>query len=222
MSTQQQRAALDDLAATAISADLPWSDDWRAPLTQLLTWLARFSARTNLVGNHDPAVVAREHLLETLVVAAAADRVDLRPKRIVDVGAGAGLETLLLGLWASDARLVAVEPRRKRADFIELVGDAMGLGQRLEVIRSQVPPWRPAAPFDMATSRATFAPAQWLAHAETLVRPDGLVLVHDATGSEEKAGHGRPTLPLVVEESVPNRPAHCIRGYRYAPNPLTR
>ena len=216
MSDAQQRAALDLLASTATASGLPWSDDWRAPLTQLLTWLARFSARTNLVGNHAPAVVAREHLLETLAVAAAVKRAEMQPASIVDVGAGAGLELLMLGLWAPSAQLVAVEPRRKRADFIELVGDAMGLGRRLEVVRSQVPPWLPATPFDLATSRATFSPAQWLVHAATLVGPAGLVAVHDATKSDEPVAP-TPTkhLVLAAEVPVPDRPSHRIGVYRH-------
>ncbi len=214
MSTPDADSAIDTLAALARDNALPWKDAWRAPIGQLLTWLGRFSARTNLVGDHRPEAVVQEHLLETLTVAAAVERIGLEPSRIVDVGAGAGLEVLMLALWADDAQLVAVEPRRKRADFIELVADAMGVGRRITVVRSQVPEWRPEQLFDLATSRATFSPGQWRVHAAALVAAQGVIVVHDAVttapGSPPDGGW------QATERVVPGRSAHCIRTYRRA------
>lgn len=214
VSPTEINAALDTLEVVARDHALPWRPAWRGPLTRLLSWLARFSARTNLVGDHRPLAVIEEHVIETLAVAAAVARTGVAPKRIVDVGAGAGLEGLVLALWAEGAQLVAVEPRRKRADFIELVADAMGLGRRVSVVRAQVPAWQPAAPFDLATSRATFAPAQWRAHGRALVGDEGVVVVHAAVAAADGSRQlSASTSGARVELAVPGRPRHCVQVF---------
>ncbi|MCO4760566.1 MAG: class I SAM-dependent methyltransferase [Myxococcales bacterium] len=211
----EEQDAIDELKNTALAARLPWRDSWRAPLGHMMTWLARFSARTNLVGNHTPRVVVSEHIVETLVVAAVCERLGLQPRSIVDVGAGAGLEALTLALWAEQAQVTVIEPRRKRSDFIELVADAMGVGKRVTVIRDTVPAWRPPTRFDLATSRATFDPETWLAHGRNLLAPGGVVAVHDAANRALGPNDAQPgEWASSAFMAVPHRPAHRIVGYR--------
>lgn len=84
---------------------------------------------------------------------------------VVDIGAGVGAPTLPLLLAQPGLRATLVEPRRKRVAFLRHVVGALGLENRVDVIEATVDPTRPevvGAPFDMALSRATFEPAQWL------------------------------------------------------------
>ena len=83
---------------------------------------------------------------------------------ILDVGAGVGAP--LLPLLASDESLrgVLVEPRRIRTAFLRTAAGSLGLAGRVEVIEGRVDPDAPrvdGAPFDIAVSRATFAPEEW-------------------------------------------------------------
>lgn len=195
--------ALDWLAETAAAADLPWQESWRTSLDALFTWVARFSRRTNLVGDASPRALAGEHVVEALAVAAALRDAGVTPTRIVDVGAGAGVETLTLAVWAADAQVIAVEPRRKRADFIELAADAMGVGARVTVARAQVPGWADVTLADVATSRATFPPERWAELGPTLTTPTGAVVVH---GRADDAWSRRG----VPGRAVPGRPEHRV------------
>lgn len=172
-----------DLAALCGSAGLPFDPDWLPKLATLQAVLARHNARTNLVGDASPAGL-QGHVLEALAVAAAAERALGRPAaRVVDVGAGAGLEALTLALAWPQARVLAVEPRSKRAIFTELAADALGL-RNLTVQATTLEAARLPPAFSLATARAVWAPDAWLARARPLLAPGGLAVVHGRAPAE--------------------------------------
>lgn len=83
---------------------------------------------------------------------------------IVDVGAGVGAPTIPMLLAVPTLHGVLVEPRRIRTAFLRTVSGALGLAGRLTVAEHRVDPEAPAVsgmPFDVALSRATFAPDVW-------------------------------------------------------------
>lgn len=83
---------------------------------------------------------------------------------IVDVGAGVGAPTIPMLLAVPTLRGLLVEPRRIRATFLRTAAGSLGLASRLEVAEQRVDPAAPTVsgmPFDVALSRATFAPAVW-------------------------------------------------------------
>lgn len=181
------------LAELCAGNDLPWSDTWIEPLSTVVRTVARFNAKTNLVGDSTADGVINGHIVETLALAAAVQSHGALPANVIDVGAGGGLESLTLAIVWPQCRVWAVEPRRKRADFIELAADRVGVGGRVAVERTSVtrttarqllersrqpPRWPAVAAFDLATSRATFAPADWLAIATRLITNSGLAAVH--------------------------------------------
>lgn len=204
--------ALERLQREATAHHLPFDAAWLAPLERVLDLLRRFGARTNLVGNVDADVVVDEHLIETLVAIHVAGRaLALPPARVVDVGAGAGLEALLMAIAWPEAAVIAVEPRRRRADFIEIAADAAGVGRRVQVIRSEL---RAAtfAPAALLTSRATFHISRWLELARPLLTADGVVLAHEAIAEgdhPERAGWTR-----CRHAPVPNGSGHGVSVWR--------
>ncbi len=175
------------LSLACRAAGLRCDPNWNAPVTALFAWLGRFAPRTNLVGDARPQSVVDDHLVEALVAVAAveAERQG-SPPRVIDVGAGAGLEAQMFALAWPTARVVAVEPREKRAAFIELVADAMGHGERIEVVSRTLRAASFGPEFDVATSRATFPPPQWLEEASALLVPGGQVVLH--LGAAQRAG----------------------------------
>lgn len=92
----------------------------------------------------------------------------------VDVGVGAGAPGLALALMRPDLRATLVEPLQKRVGFMRLV---IGKLDRTDVV---LEPKRGEAlergQWEVALSRATLAPAEWLALGRTLVREGGEVI----------------------------------------------
>lgn len=184
MAAMNEAVALVEQAARAIAlAEAGDVEALRARIPALLEVTGRFGARWNLVGDASPLGVVREHVIETMSLAACAG--GAQPTRVVDVGAGAGLELLVLLLLWPEARGLAVEPRRKRTDFLEIAAAGVGVGRRLEVVRARL--GEPGCPtldgaFELATSRATFAPDRWLTLGAPLCSPTGRVAAHLPAG----------------------------------------
>lgn len=96
----------------------------------------------------------------------------------LDIGSGAGLPGVVIAILTG-ARMVLVEPRRLRADFLQRVVDTLDLGSEIVVIRSKVEAVK-RAPVDIITARAVasidrlFVIANHLSHKGTIwVLPKG-------------------------------------------------
>ncbi|MEZ4288237.1 MAG: RsmG family class I SAM-dependent methyltransferase [Polyangiales bacterium] len=83
---------------------------------------------------------------------------------VVDIGAGVGAPTLpwLLDLPATHARLV--EPRRKRVAFLRQAIGVLNLSDRVDILEARLEEKAPkrVGEFEVALSRAPFAPQKWL------------------------------------------------------------
>jgi 16S rRNA (guanine527-N7)-methyltransferase len=103
---------------------------------------------------------------------------------LVDVGSGAGAPALGLLLVRSDLRGTLVEPLRKRVAFLRTAIGTLTLVERARVLEAKLDPDAPALPaalpstasFDLALSRATFAPEVWVRVAMQLA-PLGIVML---------------------------------------------
>jgi len=82
--------------------------------------------------------------------------------RVVDVGAGAGAPGLALALLRPDLRMTLVEPLGKRASFLRTVVGTIGradvtiLRERGDAVAKR------GERFDVAISRATLPPPEWI------------------------------------------------------------
>jgi 16S rRNA (guanine527-N7)-methyltransferase len=94
---------------------------------------------------------------------------------VVDVGAGAGAPGLALAVLRPDLKVTLVEPRGKRASFLRTVSGELGRSDiAIERVRGDV---LPSGGWDVAVSRATLPPADWLELGTRLVAPGGTVWV---------------------------------------------
>jgi 16S rRNA G527 N7-methylase RsmG len=87
------------------------------------------------------------------------------PTRLVDVGAGVGAPTIPILLANATVRATLVEPRRIRTAFLRTAAGTLGLSSRTTMLEQKVDQANPnvdGAPFEIALSRATFAPKDWL------------------------------------------------------------
>lgn len=155
--------------------------NWQAGLDDKLLHLADLlqerSQHTNLVGDPSPTGLC-EHVLEAFCVGALAQTVlGHDPDKIADIGAGAGLEGIALALMWPNTQVVAVEQRRLRYEFIQLVQRELQL-QNLEVKGMSLFSAQLPADFELATARAVWPEHQWLPRARAIVRAGGLIALH--------------------------------------------
>jgi len=84
---------------------------------------------------------------------------------LVDIGAGVGAPTIPILLADETLHATLVEPRRIRTAFLMTAAGALRLAERATMLEHKVDPANPevaGAPFDIALSRATFSPEDWL------------------------------------------------------------
>ncbi|HVT06660.1 MAG TPA: 16S rRNA (guanine(527)-N(7))-methyltransferase RsmG [Polyangia bacterium] len=154
--------------------------EWQIPLDEtriaglirfadlLMTW----NARINLTGARTVEELLSEHLPDAFALGRA---IAPGPRAVVDVGSGGGLPALPLAVLRPDLQLTLVEPLAKKVAFLRTAVRELGLSAvSVQCARAEAVP---AAAYDVAMSRATFPPAEWLAVAHRLVRPDGRIFV---------------------------------------------
>jgi len=162
----------------------PLTSEHRNDLDAYLCELRAWGARLDLVAPRDQdefldlalwdaAVVAREEALRGRAV-----------DRIVDVGSGGGAPGIPLAIFLSALRgggqVTLVEPRTKRVSFLRTVAGRLRTAE-LEVVRARSDEL-PEGGYDVAISRATLAPEEWLVEGGRLAR--GAVWVLLARGQD--------------------------------------
>lgn len=152
----------------ALGQSLP--DDRRDRLLAYRDELARWGRVHNLTSVLDPARMVPVHLLDSLALAPL-----LRGERIADIGSGGGLPGLPLAIADPDLAMTLVEPRTKRALFLEHIVRTLGLGNVI-VERARVEDMPPTAAFDTLITRAFGSLAEFGAAAGRLAAPGGCLL----------------------------------------------
>lgn len=154
-------------------------------LASFAALVAKWNARSNLTGAKDPEARCDVLFADAFVLA----DLELVPKnaRLVDIGAGAGAPSLPLTILRPDLSLTLVEPRRLRVAFMRTAVGELDLVDRvrIEERRLEGPPL-PGAPFDVALSRATFGPAEWLERGRRLARRVLVLVGREPLPSAEK------------------------------------
>jgi len=142
----------------------------RARMLNHLTLLAKWNRAYNLTGIRDPEQMVVRHLLDSLTLVPY-----LRGPRVVDVGSGAGFPGVPLALVRGDDRVVLLERRGKRVQFLIHLAAALDLGH-VEVVHADASQYRPAVKFDTLVARAFGSLSELLKKAGHLCRPGGRVV----------------------------------------------
>lgn len=199
------RAAIQALAPE-FEGEVPWEK------LELLAgqWL-RFGRVMNLSGARDLEALAVQ-VFESLQVVVLARRLGVAEGQgWIDVGSGAGFPGLVVAACLP-VEVVLVEPRERRAAFLELMLAQVGKGV---VVRGRLERegWRGGdgrvlgRKFEWASARAVFAPERWLDVARGVVAPGGIVVAHLHRGDADPEGW----VPAGVVEGG----RWSVRGYRW-------
>jgi 16S rRNA (guanine527-N7)-methyltransferase len=134
-----------------------------------------WGARINVTGARTPEALADEHLADAL---ALLPHLPAGSFRFIDVGSGAGLPGLVLGVVRPDVSGVLLEPIRKKHAFLAHAVRQLGLAGRIEARAERLEVHLAGGAegtYDVAISRATWSAASWLLRGRPLVRPGGRV-----------------------------------------------
>ena len=175
--------------------------------TELLT---RWGQRINLTGKAEPGQIIQRHLPDAFFLTAGLASIGVCCSAI-DVGSGAGLPGLILALLRPDIRLTLVEPTMRKCSFLrtasyELDVPVCILQQRIESVQ--------IVPQDLACSRATWPPEEWLRRAGALVHAKGkIVAFYSSTTKAPVPPAGLDLireLPYTLSDGTPR----CIMFYQ--------
>jgi 16S rRNA (guanine527-N7)-methyltransferase len=184
-----ERESADLLVEQALRSRYPDASDGLAAYVDLLAgdgvvrWLIGPRETGRLWSRH----VANCAVLEELVPEGS---------RVADVGSGAGLPGLPLALVRPDLHVVLVEPLLRRATFLSEAVAALGLGDRLEVLRGRGED-QAGLGVDVVTARAV-APLDRLAGwTLPLVRVEGILLALKGDGAADEVTASQAALEKV-------------------------
>lgn len=140
-------------------------EHWRL----VLAW----NKRVNLTAIEDDRQAAWMHYADSL-----AGRTALVPGPICDLGSGAGYPGMPLAIACPDRQVTLVEPRQKRASFLDVCCTRLGLKNvRVVVGRSEE---TPVDAFANVVTRATFSATTDLEACLRWVAPGGKLIAYRA------------------------------------------
>jgi 16S rRNA (guanine527-N7)-methyltransferase len=143
-----------------------------AVATEYVARLASDGVARGLIGPREVPRLWERHVLNSAAVAEAVPE----GARVVDVGSGAGLPGIPLGLARPDVELTLVEPMARRVEFLEEVvsGLAVPAGLRWRVVRGRAEERSVATavgPVDVVTARAVAPLPRLVGWCRGLMRP---------------------------------------------------
>lgn len=162
-------------ALTALDAERWASSENLAALSELLDRVVTWNVRTNLTSVQSPEALVDLYLADAAVM--AMHSLDA-PQTWIDVGAGGGAPGLSLAVLQRNLSVTLVEPRAKRVAFLRTVAFAL-VGGRARVVRGRSEDL-PDDGWEVAVSRATLPPPQWLLEGARLAQRAVWVLLGQA------------------------------------------
>jgi 16S rRNA (guanine527-N7)-methyltransferase len=149
-----------------------------ALLARYLQLLLPWNERVNLTGARSADAILDRHLADTF---ALLPHLPAHPCRLADIGAGAGFLGVGIAILRPDVECILLEPVAKKHAFLRAVARELplrNLDPRAERLAFHVER-EDFVPFDVAVSRATWPPLEWLERARPLLRPGGLAVAYE-------------------------------------------
>jgi 16S rRNA (guanine527-N7)-methyltransferase len=140
-------------------------------LARYFDLLLQWNRKINLTAITDPAQIVDRHFLDSLAVLPLLG--DART--LIDIGSGGGFPGAVLATVRPELAVTAVDSIRKKVAFLETL--RIELARNLEPITARHDELiRAGRTFDVAVSRATWDPSEWVTQGAPLVRPGGLLI----------------------------------------------
>lgn len=181
-----------EVAAAPASAAVIFGD--RLPIAQRYAeLLAGSGVIRGLIGPRETPRLWDRHVLNCAVITELIES----DSTVVDVGSGAGLPGLVIGIRRPDLAVTLVEPLLRRVTWLEEVVHELGL-TNVTVVRGRAESvWDDLEPADVVTSRAVSAIDNLAVWSVPLVRPGGWWLPMKGASVAEEIAASRELLTSV-------------------------
>jgi 16S rRNA (guanine527-N7)-methyltransferase len=137
----------------------------------------------NLTAITEPTQVAKLHLLDSLSLLTLAD---LRGKRLIDVGCGAGFPGVPVKIACPEVKLTLLDSLAKRMNWLESYLPQLGIEAEFVTARAEEAIANRREQYDFATSRAVARLNILLELTAPYVKVGGAVLAMKGTAAEEE------------------------------------
>ena len=154
----------------------------------------------NLTAITEPDQVAKLHLLDSLSILAVKD---LKGKKVVDVGCGAGFPGVPVKIACPEADLTLLDSLGKRMNWLETILPQLGVEAKCVTARAEEAVASVRESYDVATSRAVARLNVLLELTAPFVKVGGYVLAMKGTAAMEELEEAKKaikTLGLKLEE----------------------
>ncbi|MDF3035150.1 MAG: gidB [Paucimonas sp.] len=168
--------------AQALAVDL--SEAQLGKLIDYVALLVKWNSAYNLTALREPRQMLTHHLLDSLAVVKSF----ASARRVLDVGAGAGLPGIVLAIWAAEAqpqmRVELIDTVQKKTAFLTQVKAQLKLGN-VEVHAGRVE-HLDAGRFDVITSRAFASLEDFVSWSGHLLETGGRFIAMKGVMPEEE------------------------------------
>ena len=154
----------------------------------------------NLTAITEPEAVAKLHLLDSLTVLTAAD---LKQKRVIDVGCGAGFPGVPVAIACPEAEVTLLDSLGKRMKWLEEILPQLGVRAECITTRAEEAVAQRRESYDFATSRAVARLNILLELTAPYVKVGGAVLAMKGSAAREELAEAKNAikkLGLKLEE----------------------
>ena len=193
------------LAEATRSLQLQLDEGQQVKLVAYVDLLARWNRTYNLTAVREPLAMMTQHVVDCLAVVTPL-KAHLgalgRSARLLDVGSGAGLPGMILGVALPQLEVVCIDSIGKKTAFIAQAAATLGL-KNVHAVHARVEAF--AAPsFDVIVSRALSSLPKFVANTEHLLAAGGKWLAMKGAVPQEELGNLDDRHPFHVEQiSVP-------------------
>jgi 16S rRNA (guanine527-N7)-methyltransferase len=177
----------------------------------------------NLTAITEPDRVARLHLLDSLTLLTLAD---LRGKRLIDVGCGAGFPGVPVKIACPELKLTLLDSLGKRMNWLESFLPQLGVSARYITARAEEAVAQHREQYDFATSRAVARLNILLELTAPYVKVGGAVLAMKGAAAAEELAEAKNAISQLglkveqVKEFPVDGTAHAVIVLRkVAPTP---
>ena len=156
----------------------------------------------NLTAITEPQQVAKLHLLDSLTLLTLED---LRGKKVIDVGCGAGFPGVPVKIACPEADVTLLDSLGKRMQWLEMALPTLGVDAKCVTARAEEEVAHCREQYDYATSRAVARLNILLELTAPYVKVGGKVLAMKGTAAQEELGEAKNAiakLGLKVERTV--------------------
>lgn len=170
-----------DQGLSDLGISLP--EERRQTLCAFAEAMLRQNEVMNLTAITEPEQVAKLHLLDSLTVMAAAD---LRGKKLIDVGCGAGFPGVPLAIACPEASVTLLDSLGKRMKWLETVLPQLGIRAECVTARAEEAVAARREQYDYAVSRAVARLNILLELTAPYVKVGGAVLAMKGAAAREE------------------------------------